>query len=200
MRHIKRTLVTAVTLFAVTAARASDLAVTFHYNPSLSREANPIVSYFGAGAHAMLVADIVLVIVILFVPLFVYWRGSPKRFRAKPESMWDFAALYLYERAMSRGQLLRAIVFCWPLPKDWLQVLRLWGLAGSWAVVVGSFAAVFSWWALWGLKWSAYRVVYATFSISHYPLIVPIVALVGGAFGAVTFFRLEYAEREATDV
>ncbi len=173
--------------------------MTFHYNPSLSHEANPIVAQFGAGAHTMIIANLVGVIVLLFEPLLVYWRGSPKKLTTTPESMWDFAALYLYDRTMSRGQLLRAVVLCWPLPKDWLQVLRLWGLAGSWAVVVGSFAAAFSWWALWGLKSSAYRTMYSTLSIWNYPLILPIVALVGGVFGAIMFFRLEYAEREATE-
>jgi hypothetical protein len=149
-----RTLFTALTLFAITAARPSDLATTFHYNPSLSHEANPIVAHFKADAQTMVVADILGVITLPFAPLFVYWRGSPKRLTTTPESMWDFAGLYLYGRRMSRGQLLRAILLCWPLPKDWFQVLRLWGLAGSWAVVVGSFAAAFSWCALWGCRWS----------------------------------------------
>jgi hypothetical protein len=41
--------------------------------------------------------------------------------------------------------------------------------------------------------------MYLALSIWNYRLLVPIVALVGGVFGAVMFFRFEYAGRDATE-
>jgi hypothetical protein len=187
---MERTVLTFVTLFVVTAARAADLATTLYFDPTLAREANPVVAQLGAGPRGMLVANLIGVMVFLLLPLLCFWRGPRKKFAHAPVDIWEFASFAFYDRLMPKAKLLRAAILLAPLPKDWVQVCRLWGVVGSWAIGFGSFAAAFSWWAIsW---WQSYHTLYARISLWHYPAIPPVGALVGAVAGWWLFVRCEF--------
>ena len=190
---MKRTLPTIITFFAVTAARASDLLTTFHFNPSLSHEANPIVPRFGADASTLLLTNLLGVIIFLLVPLFIYWRFPAAPLQSIPTNLREFACLQLYGRILSPSELCRAVFLFVPLPKNGLQALRFMGFALSWTVVFGSFLAVFSWWAIWGWHWHSYQQFFGTFAIANYPVMLALLCLVFFFVASVGYFRMEFS-------
>jgi len=54
-----RAIVGIVTFISVSATRAADLATTLHFNPSLSREANPLSSVLGFDAAQLVAANLI---------------------------------------------------------------------------------------------------------------------------------------------
>jgi len=200
---MKRTTWMVTTLFAVTAARASDLATTFHFDPSLSREVNPIVAQLGGDAKALLLSNMIGVAVFLFIPLFWFWRCRSKRLTVSPTSLRDFASLLFYDRILPKWQLWSASLLGWPLPKDWSQVVRLWGFAGCWTVVFGGFLATFSWWAVSEWHWAWYQALRSALAPGNYPVIELLACIPTFYVAAIVFVRTEYAEfrnRTADDV
>ena len=189
---MNRTLTTLITLFAVTIARAADLATTFHFNPSLSHEANPIVSVFEADASTLLLTNILGVIVFLFVPLFFYWRFPAAPMQATPANLREFICLQLYGRLLGRGEFCRAILLLWPFPKNRRQFLRFVGIALSWALVFCSFFAVFSWWAMWAWHWHGYQHFRAAFVVLGYPVMEVVFAMVFFYLASYWHFRREF--------
>jgi len=191
---MKRSVLALGTFVAVSTARAADLATTFHFNPSLSREANPLVTWHGADPKALLIFNVVGLAILFLAPLFLYWRGRPKVLAEKAESVWDFASLLLYDRIMPKGRLIRAFLLGSPLPKDWFQFLRLWGFAGCWALAIGSFIVTFSWWAVSDLHWTTYQTIRSSITIGSYPVLelVPVIPTFIAA--AVIFFRTEFCD------
>lgn len=181
---MKPTILTFVTFLFVTAARAADLATTFHFDPTLSREANPVVAQFGAGAAGMLLANAAALVALLFVPLLCFWLGQRPRFAQRPTDVWAFASLAFYRRLMPRRLLLRALITLWPLPKEWFQVCRAWGVVGSWAAGFASVVAALSWWAI--ASSPSYHAIYAAIAFRQYPII----PLLAGLFGAAVGWRL----------
>jgi hypothetical protein len=69
---------------------------------------------------------------------------------------------------------------------DWLQISRLLFFVCTWAVVTGSFAAVFSWWMIEGLHstWFEGLYQYGTGEISFLPASVSVL----GAYAAAAYF------------
>lgn len=138
----------------------------------------------------MLLSNIVGLLIFLLLPLICFWRGPRKRFERAPADTWEFASVAFYDRVMPKTELLRAVILFWPLPKDWIQVCRLWGVVGSWAVAFGSFAAAFSWWAIsW---WQQYHALYVRIALWHYPAIPPLVGVIGALVGWSLFVRCEF--------
>ncbi|MCW3061760.1 MAG: signal peptide protein [Capsulimonas sp.] len=190
---MKRTLPTLITLFAVTVARASDIATTFHFNPSLSQEANPIVAQFGAGASTMVLTNVVGVFVFLFVPLFFYWRFPSTPLQSIPANVREFICLQLYGRLLLTREFFRAILLGVPLPKNWLQILRFLGIALPWTMVFGSFLEVFAWWASCSWHWRGYGQFRAVFAIGGYPTVDLILCVAFFFMVSFQYFRGEFS-------
>ncbi|MEM7147219.1 MAG: hypothetical protein AAF591_19035 [Verrucomicrobiota bacterium] len=181
-----------MTFVSLSAARAADVTTTLHFNPSLSREANPLSSVLGFDALQLVVTNIVAVVVFLFVPLLVYIVYGPASMGEKACSFREYVSLQLFRSKLERARFLRGVFLGWPLPKNWLQAVRVLGFALSWAIVIASLQATFAWWATnqWGLDWyGRYR---ALFSFRGFPVVelIPIV-IVFFLMGFV-FFRMEY--------
>ena len=192
-RHFGRTLPTLITLFAVIAARASDIATTFHFNPSLSHEANPIVARFGADAPTFVLTNALAVLVFILVPLYFYWRFPTAPLQSTPASLREFICLQLYGRILGPGEFYRAILMGVPFPKNWVQLFRFAGIALSWTVVFGSFLAVFSWWAIWGWRWHGYQHFRAAFAVGGYPTLDLFLCLGFLYLASFIYFRREFA-------
>lgn len=193
---MKTTIVTVVSFLFVTAARAADLATTFHFDPTLSREANPIVAQFGAGAAVFLLVNVIGIVLVHILPLLCFWRGHRPRYPHPPANIWDFVSLTFYRRLMPRRELIRALVTCWPLPKDWFQVCRAWGVVGSWSIGVGSLAAALSWWAI--ASSPSYHAIYAAMVVHRYPIIPLLAGVVGAVPGWKFFVACEFAQHEGS--
>ena len=190
---MKRTVPTLITLLAVTAARASDLATTFHFNPSLSHEANPIVARFGADAPVLLLTNALAVTLFVLAPLFCYWRFPAAPLSSRPASLRAFISLQLYGRDLGPDEFRRAALLGIPLPRNGVQLLRLMGIALSWTVVFGSFLAVFAWWATWEWHWQAYQRVRGFLAVGGYPILELVLCMAFFYLAAVLHFRIEFA-------
>jgi hypothetical protein len=190
---MNRTLLTLVTFFAVSAARAADIATTFHFNPTLSHEANPIVACFGAGASTLLLTNLLATFLFLFVPLYCFWRFPAAPMPSTPANLREFVCLQLYGRVLPHGEFCCAIFLGMPLPKKWLQLLRFCGVALSWTIVFGSCLAVFSWWALWEWRWQGFNRIWAASCIGGYPTIIFFPIGVFYYAAAYMYFRREFA-------
>jgi len=191
---MKRTVWTILAFFTVTVARASDLATTFHFNPTLSREVNPFVALVGGSTTSLLLSNLFGLVLLLYIPLLLYWRVPLRRLDVVPATVRDFASLLLYGRVLARGQFLRACLLGSPLPKHWIQVLRLWGFAGCWTVAFGSFLAAFSWWAVSGWQWTWYQAFRSYLAPGNYPVVELLACIPVGYLAAVAFFRTEFSE------
>lgn len=188
---MKRSMVTLVTFLAVTTSRAADLATTLHFSPSLNREANPFVAVLGFDWSLLLLSNVLGLVVFIFVPLAAYWRWPSKTVTHRPATTWEFASLCLYDRPMKRAELIKSLIRGWPLPKDWRQMLRLFGFSVSWTVAAGSWMAVFSWWATNAWGWSAYRAFRNSLGIGRYPLLELLAGLTVCIIATARFFKSE---------
>lgn len=186
-----RAVVAIVTFLSVAASRAADLATTLHFNPSLSEEANPLSSVYGFDVAQLVASNVIGVVVILLVPLLIYVVCAPARIEEKAESITQYVSLQLFRSKLPRTRVLCGIFLGWPLPKDWLQVLRVFGFAVSWGVVYAGLQATFGWWAKhWEFDWYVqYR---AISNLRGYPVIelIPSIAVVYSM--AYLFYRMEF--------
>lgn len=166
-----------ITFSSVTVARAADIATTLHFNPSLSREANPLSSVLGFDAAQLVVSNLILVVLFLLVPLIFYVVRGPAKIMEKAHTLTEYMSIQLFRSKLERNCFLCGVFLGWPLPKNWLQATRVFGFAVSWAVVFASLQATFAWWATnqWGMDWyGQYR---ALLNFHGYPVIelVPVV-------------------------
>jgi hypothetical protein len=189
---MKQFKVAVISLLFATTARAADMVTTFHFNPSLDREANPWVSVLGADWTLLLVAQLAGLLAFVFIPLALYCRWPSKRLATRPRTAWEFASLCLYNQPMSKGKLIRAIALGWPLPRDWRQVLRLAGFSFPWAIGACSWMCVFSWWAINSWRFDRYQAFRSTLQVGGYPLVELLVAVLAFFMAIMVFFRLEY--------
>jgi hypothetical protein len=185
-----RNVLTAITFLGVVAARAADFAITLHFDPTLATDGNPLVRNFGAGVRGMLLANILTMSIMLFVPLLCFWRGRRPHFEQPPSDIWQFLSITFYRRLLPRRKLLCALFLGWPLPKDWFQVCRVCGVTISWGVTFSSIVAAASWWANRSFPW--YDNLYGTLSFRNFPLLLLIAALPGMLFGLILYLSCEY--------
>ena len=191
---MKRGWIALLSFCAVTTARAADLGTTFYFNPSLDQEANALVKYGGWGVTWLLVSQAMMVTLVC-LPIIAYWRWPGKRLVECPGSAWEFAALCLYDRRMTKVELIKAFLIegHWK-DRDWRQTIRFLGFVLPWTVAAGSGMAVFSWWAVNAWSWSAWRGLRAATAIDGFSLVEPFTGLVAAALAAGVFFRMELAE------
>lgn len=194
---MKRTVFTLMTFCILSAARASDIATTLHFNPTLSHEANPFVSVWGTHVRGLMWSNFLGILILQYLPLWIYWRYSSRRLCPFPLNIREFASLQLFRRILSKQEFLRASFLGVPMPKDLLQAVRLWGVAGSWTLAAGSCLAVFNWWAVWGWHWSEYGKFRATVSVGGYPMLELLCMVPIYYVAAWVYFRSEfYAARK----
>jgi len=189
-RMKSRLIVGIVTFFSVAAARVADIATTLHFNPDLSREANPLSTVLGFDASLLIASNVIGVLLFVTIPLLVYVFYGPAKIDETACTLNDYISLQLYRDKLARTHLLRGLFLGWPFPRNWLQTTRVIGFALSWAVVFGSLQAAFAWWATnqWGMDW--YKQYRASINFHGYPVleIIPVL-LVFYSMGYVHFRR-----------
>lgn len=190
----KRAIVGIVTFFSVTAARVADIATTLHFNPSLSREANPLSSVLGFDAAQLVTANLIGMVVLLLTPLLLYVVRGPARLEEQVESLTQYISLQLFRSKLPRNRVLCGVFLGWPLPKNWLQAARVLGFTLSWTVVFASLQATFAWWATnqWGMDW--YRQYRGTINFHGYPVIEFIPVLLVFYSMGYLYFRKEFRD------
>lgn len=192
-----------MTALAIILARATDTASTLHFNFSnpatalltnspLIAEGNPLVLITGKGARTLVLTNIVSVLVLLILPLWVYWRYPIRRCSQSPGNLREFISLQLYRRLLSKPEFIRAL--CLRLPKDWIQTARLLGFTVCWAIVGGSFMAAFNWWALFGWNWNSYLRFHDRLLLWNYPVLEPAAALIFATIAGFAFFKTDHAD------
>lgn len=200
MTRNSRTILTAL---AIILARISDTATTLHFNfpnsanalyqnSSLGDEGNPILHVTGNGARTLVLVNILAVFVLLFLPLWFYWRYPVRRTHELPHNLQEFISLQFFKRIMSKKEFSHAVRF--KFPKDWLQVFRLFAFMACWAVVGSSLMAAFNWWAIVGWNWTAYESFRDRLFLWNYPVLEPLVALISAFVAAGVFFKTEFAD------
>lgn len=187
-----RLIVGIVTFFSVAAARAADLATTLHFNPDLSREANPLSSVLGFDASQLIASNVIGVLLFVMIPLLVYVFYGPAKIDERACILNNYISLQLFREKLSRTRLLCGLFLGYPLPRNWLQTTRVIGFALSWAVVFASLQAAFAWWATnqWGMDW--YRQYRATINFRGYPVVELIPVLFVFYFMGYVLFRREF--------
>lgn len=189
----ERTLPALVTLLMISVARASDLATTFHFNHDLSREANPMVTVFGADAETLLLGNVLGLIVLVLVPLFAYWRFSAASLPSPvPATRREFISRQLYGRSLTPREFFSAMVLGSPRPTNLLQVVRYFGIVATWALIASSFHAVLTWWALNAWEWHGYRAFRGMFVIAGYPVIEVVSGLIVAVLASRWYWRREF--------
>ena len=182
-----------ITAAALIVARASDLLTTFHFNPSLSLEANPVVLVFGGGI-ASLIAITVIVSAVEIVSLVVFWRGRALVLRGSvPDTATGFVRLWL-KRVLLDRQPFTAYLPGGSRSNEGLQSVRLFGVGLSWALIFASLTGVYSWVAIWRNHHPGYKAVFSYIAIGRFSLFPATVALLGFLFGASLFFQSEHLE------
>lgn len=189
----KRTLTALVTFLTISAARAADIGSTLHFNPSLSKEANPIVSVFGADLTTLLTFNFGTVILFLLLPLFLYWRFPAAALPGQaPANAREFMSLQLYGRVLPAASFLRGVVLGFPFPKNKLQALRAIGFVLTWTVAFASFHAAFTWWAINAWELRGYQQFRAGYTFNGYPLLEVTLACAFGVVVAIRYARMEF--------
>lgn len=187
---MNRTPVAAATFLSLIVARAADLVVTLHLNPSLDREANPIVRCFGGGVWSLIIASATL-IAILSAGLFLFVRDrSVVISRILRISFSRFVFLWGREVIGSRDSFAKWM----PGGERWshsVQALRLFSLALSWAIIWGSVAAVGAWVAFLEDSGSL-QAFFAGLLVNSVPGTPYVMAFLGFLFGVILFFIAEW--------
>ena len=171
---------------AMIVARAIDLAVTYHFCPDLSREANPLVARHGHGWTTLFVMSTVLVSAVTVCTI-CYWLRAPARVQLPQgvRSAWDFASFCYFKTMYPRWRFVLHMLT--RPPKDWRHFLRMLGFALPPAVVFVSLAGASSWLTTQaGFGWFA-AFYEAMFPIYPYVVTVPVAAI-----AAACFYRSEY--------
>ena len=96
---------------------------------------------------------------------------------------------------MPRPEVIRALVTCWPPPKDWFQVCRAWGVVGSWAIGMGSLAAALTWWAI-ELS-PSFQAIHSDTVLRRFPIIPLLASLVGAIPGWMLFVACEFSKHDS---
>ena len=196
-----RIVLAALWLSLLFATRALDAAITWHYDPGLVHEANPLVRILGGGWAAILVANASMCLLIGWATL-AWYRSKPRTDLAvRSHSTWDYAALLLFGRTMSRWQfILRHLSTLLP-PRERERragLAHLYGFVLPPVLVVAGVIAVAVWVTNygWHLDWAVrlYRM------LGYGLVLVP--AGITLIFAEAAFFHIEFrrAQRASTDM
>lgn len=169
----------------------ADLWVTFHFNPSLSAEANPLVATLGLDRFG-LIASNASIVAVLGMGLLFYQRGPHIVPALAVSDYWEYAGLTLYGRRMTRTELWRAFLLCWPLPSNWHQFFRFAAYFCAWSIIAARISAVFTWFAIYGQDWTWYIALREVTAIAGYPCLELLVGLLTGTLMLRVLFRSEY--------
>ena len=186
---MSRTLIFVTSIIAPTIARAADIGTTYAFSPDLKLEGNTAMA--SLGFPGIITLNIAIVVA---VALMTYWWWRHPAALRMPENIddtWAFASLNYFDTEYSR----RAFIykFITKLPTNWPVAIQMTGLALSAILVVGSFMAVFSWFAIhdWQLIW--YRKAYFRTQYAFpYVLLLPVYVA-----ATATYFRVEHARVRA---
>ncbi|MFM7057498.1 MAG: hypothetical protein ACKO2P_11315 [Planctomycetota bacterium] len=163
---------------AVVVSRIADIGSTFYFDPSLSTEANPLVSYFGLGAPGLLAANVIATAILLFA-LYICARCPPlSSAAAEATTLRDFSCLQVYGRRLSRKEFFTALLLMVPKIRNWRPLLRMavWSL--SWMLSIVHLHHAFSWWALSHFRWDGYSRFRAQTAVWNYPMLEAIGGIV----------------------
>lgn len=185
----KRPTLIALSLLITTSI--ADLWVTLHFNPNLSREANPLVAKLGFHALGLITANLVLISLLCFT-LRLYFLG-PRGISPTPiTDPWGYAGMVLYNKPTTKSEFYRAMYFCWPLPASWHQFARFMGFLLSWGLIAARLAAVFSWFAIMKWHWSSYIHLRKLTVIRGYPCLELSLGLIVAVFMVRYFVLSEF--------
>ena len=173
------------------AISAADLWITLHYNPTLSSEANPLVAKLGLAQSGLIVSNLIIVVIIGLALLF-YQKGPRGIPLIQVSDHWEYAGVTLYNKRMTRSELWRAFLLCWPLPSNWHQFFRFAGFLTAWTIVSARMAAVMTWILIFRFNWSWYDHFREILSIGDYPCLELLVGLAVGAIMFRPLLRSEY--------
>lgn len=190
--RMKRRVNVLTTFVVVTTARIADMATTFYFSPNLKYESNPLANNTGMEFSTLLLSNIVLVFIFIYFPLSLYWLKAAKKTDVHISSAWEYASLSLYGCVIKKVKLIRAVILGWPLPKDWLQVVRCMGIVLSWGVAVASWMAVLAWWASFSWSWTSYMKFRAAIVIGNVPLLEILAGYLTCIIVTPIYFKLEY--------
>jgi hypothetical protein len=183
---LKRTCFTLLAFFGMLAARAADIAVTYHYSPNLFFEGNPAVLLLGAGWRFLIISNVV--VVALVTACLLYWWRRPLQHVPAPEvqDVWSFASHTYFGAVHRRMKLVWHVLVS--RPRNWRCGLQLLGITLPPMIIVCSAGAVFTWVALHEWRWQGYLNVYhALCPLFPYGLMIP-----AGILAQAFFFRSEY--------
>ena len=139
-----------------------------------------------------LVTLVLAVLVLVISGLVVFWLGPSLAVTVTPFTFVGFVRLWLNQVAINR-QPFRAYLRGGSHRNEGLQAIRLFSVGLAWALIFGSFAAVYAWSAIWLGHSAAYKSAFSYFSVGRFSFMPAITALLGFLFGAALFFRSEYS-------
>ena len=182
---------TFITLCVLVLARTIDLAVTFHFSPTLGAEGNPIFLLVGGGRVSLLLFTSIFPILAIGF-LIVLWRGNALAWNEPPATLRAFVRGWL-ERVVFDRQPLTAYFSGQTHASEGIQAIRLFGCSLSWALIFGSAAAVYAWAAAFSFGGPKFLRFFSLVSIGRFSLLPAIFAVFGGLFGALLFFLSDFA-------
>ena len=162
------------------AVSIADLWITLHYNPTLSSEANPLVAKLGMKQFGLIASNLLIVASLGFAMLF-YQKGSRSIPFIPVSDPWEYVGVTLYNKRMTKVELWRAFLLCWPLPSNWHQFFRFAGFLTVWTIVAARTSAVFAWIVIYGLNWASYDHFRELIVIAGYPCLELLIGLIVGA-------------------
>ena len=199
---MKKTTSGILLVLSVCVTRAADIATTHHFlRGDMTREGNPLALCLGFSWSELLIANLLVGMAILLGITF-YALGQTKKLLRPASTASEFAGLCIYGQRLSLGQLILRMLAGWPLPKDWYQLGRLFAFSLSAGLAASGFAAVFSWWSIWGLHWEWMSALRSIVVFGRYSFFEISVGLIVCIYAACGFFRSEMklANEGASDV
>ena len=184
-----RSFIAFFTLILLMLARASDLITTFFFDPDLRHEANAVAVLLGRTWGSLIVPALILFI-LLTIGLYLYGRGGGLKLVRSPKTLRKFVGLWVRTVVLDR-QPFRAYFPRGSHANQGREAVRFFGLAVSWALIFGSFTAVYAWFALYGPV-TTHRRIFSLSSIGSFTAAPSLLSVIGFSFGSYIFFRYEF--------
>lgn len=175
---------------ALVASRIADIGSTLYLNPTLSHEANPLVSRLNLGPSGLLWANAAITPLLVFL-LILSGKTPSAAAASEATTLRDFLCLQCYNRRLSTRELLSAICLGIPLPQNWRQLNRMLASPFAWMLTLLGFHHAFSWWSVCHFQWQSYSNFRNQTIVWNYPLFEAIIAIV-----ALPVFQIIHLRRE----
>lgn len=189
-RVLKKAHLTFFTLSSLALVRALDLLTTFYFNPTLSREGNPVYLTFGGSQQSLLGVTSVFSLLVI-IGLLIFSRGTSLGLDRPADTLGSFIRGWLHRVAFDR-QPFTAYWSGNSHATEGLQAIRLFGVALAWALIFGSAAAVCAWVILFKYESRAFSAIFLSLSIGRFSLFPSLFAVLGFVFGGWLFFLSDY--------